>query len=223
MNFRILIPFWGRDERYVRLLGNWYTQYRSLRLPHPVTVITDFDTDPVVPSAWVRSFPVASKNQYQFDHKGNIVCAAITAFHEPLLVLDSDAVLQGDPEPLLRPFEKVPFSLPKDEGALGRKIRNRHAQEGPIVKGCAGVLWFGASQDRQYLVDEYRLAFRELCSGRYYEERRLFEQHAWTMVRYKLGSEFLPRLLNWPDHITSVGHNPDAVICHHIGQRKFRT
>lgn len=221
MNFRILVPYWGKDDRYANLIEKWFLSYREARVPHPVTIISDFDT-PELPRCIWRSFPVRS-SPYVFDKKGELVCAAIQAFHEPLLVLDADALIQSDPLPFLRGFENVPMTLPKDEGAFNRKLRNRHAIEGPVIKGCAGVLWFGQCRDRRYLVDEYKRAFRELESGRFYEERRLFEQHAWTYVRHWLNSPFLPRELNWPDHITSVGPNPDAAICHRIGQRKFRT
>jgi hypothetical protein len=221
MNFRILIPYWGREERYQKLLYRWFDCYAKLNLPYTVTIISDEnDFGNTSPYGVLRfKTPELNKN-FPFDHKGNIVCAAIQVIGDPVLVLDTDAILQGDPGELLSELENVPFAMPEDEGARGRKIRNRHAQEMSIPKRCAGVLWFGAG-DRNKIVDMYRAAFKELETGRYYEERRLYEQHAWTMVAHQLNAPFLSRLLNWPDHISSVGPNPKALIYHRVGQRKF--
>jgi len=224
MNFRILIPFWGHEPKYIRLLQEWYAQYKACHLPHPVTMITDFDT-PEIPSGhfWLRSFPIANKSQHMFDHKGNLVCAALTAFHEALLIVDADAMFQFDPEPLLRPFEHAEFAMPADEAFLTTKIRNRHGQPTSAAKRCAGVMWFGYGGNRAALVQHYRDSFRELEAGRYLEERRLFEQHAWSLVADKVHAPFLPRTLNWADHITAFGSNPEAAIYHRIGQRKWNT
>jgi len=221
MNFRILIPFWGTNPAYVNLLDEWFRLYRLAHCPHPVTLISDFDTPVLHRYSW-RSFPVNSRRDYIFDHKGEIVCAAVQAISDAVLVLDADAIVNFDPEPLLRPYEHTAFAMPADEACLGLHLRNRHAQETFIPKRCAGVLWFGRGGERSALVARYRMAFRDLESGRYYEERRLFEQHAWSMVAHEVGAPFLPRTLNWGDHIAHIGPNPEAAIYHRIGQRKFR-
>lgn len=226
MNYRILLPYWGNDARYQKLLDEWFVAYRKLCIRQPVTIISDKQTKRGDGLHDWRAYETPEYNpQYQFDHKGDIVCAAIVDIAEPVLVLDTDAVFARDPAPLLESLALVPFAMPEDEGARGRKIRNRHAQEGPIAKRCAGVLWFGTSTNskikRSDLVHCYRSSFKELETGKYYEERRLFEQHAWTMVAYYYKAPFLPRSLNWPDHITSVGPSEEAYINHRIGQRKF--
>ena len=221
MNFKILVPFWGTDPRYIKLLREWYEAYTKSGCHAPVSIISDQHT-PAIPGEWTwQSFTVPEQNKtYQFDHKGNIVCAAVQSTVNPVLIVDSDAVFQGNPATMLESFAYVPFAMPEDEGARGRKLRNRHAQEGQVAKRCAGVLWFGGGK-RVELVHDYRQAFADLETGRYYEERRLFEQHAWSMVAHKHKAPMLPRVLNWPDHITSVGPNPEALINHRIGQRKF--
>lgn len=222
MKFKILIPYWGTRQQYRRLLEDWFTAYKALNLPHQVIVASDFDTPEQIRTCFWKQFPVREVSKdYIFDYKGLLVCAAIQAIHEPLLVLDADAVLQADPEPLLRTFEHAEFAMPADEGALGRKIRNRHAQETLTPKRCAGVMWFGPYQNRAHLVREYLRAFEELLSGRYYEERRLFEQHAWSMVAHWVNAPFLPRTLNWCDINPRNGPNPEAAIYHRIGQVKF--
>lgn len=220
MNFRILVPYWGDNYQYKSLLQEWFAQYRACHLPHPVTLISDFDT-PEIPRCLMRCFPVHHKTQYAFDLKGEIVCAAIQAFAEPLLVMDADALLQHDPEPLLRPYEFAEFAMPADEAFLGVKIRNRHGLPTDIPKRCAGVLWFGHGGDRRALAQAYHDAFRELETGRYLEERRLYEQHAWTIVAHQRQAPILPRTLNWADHIVRFGPNPEAAIYHRIGQRKW--
>lgn len=227
MNFRILVPYWGNDPRYVKLLADWFAAYRAAKIPHPVTIISDtdmtlgnFPAGDLTSSIW-QSFDVKCSNEYMFDRKGEIVCAAIQSTTEPVLVLDSDALIQHDPEPYLRTFENAAFAMPRDEANLKNFIRNRHAQHTNIPKLCAGVLWFGRTGDRKFLVSEYRRAFKELLTGRYHEERRLFEQHAWTMVAHWTGAPILPRALNWADHIASIGPNPEAAIYHRIGQRKW--
>jgi len=222
MQFQIVIPYWGTDARYRRLLEEWLAAYKALALPYPVVIATDYDTPMQAKGVFWKNYSVKEvRADYPFDYKGQLVCAAIMAIHTPLLVLDSDAILQHDPEPLLREFEHKPFAMPADEGALGLKIRNRHAQETNVPKRCAGVLWFGPGADRAHLVREYLRAFEELLSGRYYEERRLFEQHAWSMVAHWTNAPFLPRTLNWCDLNTRNGPNPEAAIYHRIGQRKF--
>jgi hypothetical protein len=220
MNFRILIPYWGNDPKYFKLLSEWHEAYKRLNLLHPVTLITDTDS-PCHPFMDWKAFETPAYNKlYTFDHKGDLVCAALLKIHGPVLVVDSDAVLQHDAEPLLRPFDGVAFAMPADEGAYGRKLRNRHGQDGPIPKRCAGVMWFGGA-DREQLVKEYRAAFATLGSGKYYEERRLYEQHAWTMVAHQRNAPFLPRTLNWLANNSRNGPNPEAAIYHNVGQRKF--
>jgi hypothetical protein len=228
MNFRILVPFWGNDIRYIKQLGQWFAAYRAAHIRHPVSIISDtymaLDEFPQVnfcDSAVWQAFPVPARNEYAFDHKGEIVCAAIQSTEEPVLVLDADALIQHDPEPFLEGLEHTPFAMPRDEANLKNFIRNRHAMHTTMPKLCAGVLWFGRGGNRKHLVAEYRRAFKELETGKYYEERRLFEQHAWTMVAHWTGAPILDRCLNWADHITSIGPNPKAAIYHRIGQRKL--
>lgn len=220
MRYTILIPFWGNDPRYVKLLHEWFQAYYDNDCAAQVVVVYDQDTEPVPGYSWTKVSTPEWDQQYPFDHKGDIVCAAIQRFLEPVLVLDSDAILRKDPTVALTPFYHKEFAMPADEGALGRQLRNRHAQEIGIAKRCAGVLWFGPG-NRAKLVDEYRQAFVELLSGRYYEERRLFEQHAWSWVAHQRNAPFLPRTMNWADHNSRNGPNPEAFIYHRIGQRKF--
>jgi hypothetical protein len=220
MNYRILLPYWGNDLRYVKLLEQWFAAYRACHIGTPVSIITDTEADNILDD-YIRRYEVKCGNEYMFDRKGEIVCAAILDTAEPVLVLDLDALLQHDPEPLILGYEDTPFAMPRDEANLKNCIRNRHGQPTAIPKRCAGVLWFGRGGDRKHLVAEYRRAFTELQTGRYYEERRLFEQHAWTMVAHWNNAPILPRELNWADHITSIGPNPAAAIYHRIGQRKW--
>ena len=221
MKFRILIPYWGSKPQYRQLLDEWLKAYRSLDLPYQVTIISDMQTEPIPGLEWM-AFPTPEYDpSYQFDHKGDIVCAAIQRILDPILVLDTDAVIAADPGPLLDPFHGHRIAMPLDEGALNRCLRNRHGQEMGVVKRCAGVMFFGAAYRRGDLVADYRWCLDELKSGRYYEERRLFEQHAWTMVAHRRAGGTLPRELNWLDSNTRNGPNPKAVINHRIGQRKF--
>jgi hypothetical protein len=138
-----------------------------------------------------------------------------------VLVLDADAVIQADPGPLLEHFAHIEFAMPEDEGCRGLRIRNRHAIPTSIPKRCAGVMWLGPAVNRPHLVREYLRAFEELLTGKYYEERRLYEQHAWSMVAHWSAAPVLPRELNWCDINPRNGVNPAASIIHRIGQRKF--
>lgn len=221
MNFRILIPYWGNKPQYRELLDKWLAAYKLLRLPYQVTIISDHHTVPIPHLEWTACPTAEFDAAYHFDHKGDIVCAAIKCILDPILVLDTDAVIAADPGPLLAPFYEHRIALPLDEGALNRCIRNRHGQETGIVKRCAGVMWFGQAYRRGDLVADYHWCVDELKSGRYYEERRLFEQHAWSMVAHRRAGGILPRELNWLDNNTRNGYNPKAVINHRIGQRKF--
>lgn len=220
MNFRIVIPYYGNEPKYQKLLEDWFKQYDRTFNKASVTIATDaFTKLSPARNNFVR-FVTPERTQFHFDHKAALVCAAIQHFTEPLLVLDSDALVRLPLERFLAPLEYVPFAMPEDEGARGRFLRNRHRQETDINKRCAGVLWFGSGQ-RIQLAAEYTDAFQTLLTNKYAEERRLYEQHAWSMVAYKRNAPFLPRELNWPDHITSVGRNDRAGIYHRIGQRKF--
>jgi hypothetical protein len=225
MQYRFLVPHWGSDPKYTDLLFSWVRAYESSGAKAPFTVISDTKTPKIPSLPWeafdTSKFKGAISENNGFDRKGAIVSLAITAIQEPVLVLDADAFLQFDPEPLLSPFEGVPFAMPKDFGAPHLRIRNRHMQETPVTKRCAGVLWFGGG-NRDLLCIDYLIAFDELKAGRYFEERRLFEQHAWAMVAHKHKAPFLPDELNWPDIIPRYGPNPKAAIYHRIGQRKWR-
>jgi hypothetical protein len=222
MNITILVPYWGNDPRYRNLLEEWFAAYNASGCKLPVRVITDKHTNQFgAPCVWYAYDTPEYDPAYQFDHKGDIVCAAIQQFIEPVLVLDSDAILKKDVTGVLESLQLVPFAMPADEGALGLYIRNRHGQPTKISKRCAGVLWFGGVGSRVALVQDYRAAFAELKTGRYYEERRLFEQHAWSMVAHNRNALVLPRTMNWLDNNTRNGPNSDAYIYHRIGQRKF--
>ena len=222
MNYRILIPYWGNQPRYHKLLEEWFEAYNASGCKAQVTLITDKQTEQFgAPSLWQAYDTPEYDPAYQFDHKGDIVCAAVQQILEPVLVLDTDAILKKDVSSVLKTLQFVSFAMPADEGALGLCIRSRHGQPTKIVKRCAGVLWFGGLGSRVALVKEYRMAFAELKTGRYYEERRLFEQHAWSMVAHQTNALVLPRTMNWLDNNTRNGPNPDAYIYHRIGQRKF--
>lgn len=201
-------------------MDEWFIQYSKSGNKAPVLIVTDTFTSIPWHKNDVCRFKTPERTPFHFDHKANLVLAAIQHFTEPLLVLDSDALVRLPLEPFLDPVANVPFAMPEDEGARGRFLRNRHRQETSIPKRCAGVLWFGSSS-RLILAAEYEDAFQTLLTGSYGEERRLYEQHAWSMVAYKRNAPFLPRELNWPDHITSVGPNTHAAIYHRMGQRKF--
>lgn len=222
MNFKILVPYWGNDKRYRTLLEEWFAAYNASGCKAPVRLITDKQTEQFgSPYIWHAFDTPEYEKCYQFDHKGDIVCAAIQQIIEPVLVLDTDAILKRDVMPVLEALQLVPFAMPADEGALGLCIRNRHGQPTKIIKRCAGVLWFGGAGSRVALVQDYRAALVELKTGRYYEERRLFEQHAWSMVAHQRNAPILPRTMNWLDNNTRNGPNPEAYIYHRIGQRKF--
>jgi hypothetical protein len=222
MNYKILIPFWGNNPRYLKLIEEWFEAYNASGCKAPVTLITDKQTKQFGASKLWQVFDTPEYNStYQFDHKGHLVCAAIQQIIDPVLVLDSDAIIRKDFSALLDAFEFVPLAMPADEGCLGLHLRNRHAQPTKIPKRCAGVLWFGSVGSRIALVQDYKAAFDELLTGRYYEERRLFEQHAWSMVAHNMNAPMLPRTMNWLDNNSRNGPNPDAFIYHRIGQRKF--
>jgi hypothetical protein len=222
MNYKILIPYWGNNPRYFKLLEEWFAAYKASKCSAPVVLITDRQTEQFCsPNLWQVFDTPPYDPAYQFDHKGDLVCAAIQQILEPVLVLDTDAIIQKDFTEALKAFESVPFAMPADEGAFGLHLRNRHAQPTNILKRCAGVLWFGSVGSRVVIVKEYRDAFKELESGRYYEERRLFEQHAWSMVAHNRKAQLLPREMNWLDVSVKNGPNPKAYIYHRIGQRKF--
>jgi len=64
----------------------------------------------------VQTFNTPEYNpEYQFDHKGDLVCAAIQKIVEPVLVLDSDAVIRKDFTALLETFLWTSFAMPADE------------------------------------------------------------------------------------------------------------
>ena len=46
MNFRILVPFWGTDPKYVKQLKQWFAAYRAAHVSYPITIISD-DERPV--------------------------------------------------------------------------------------------------------------------------------------------------------------------------------
>jgi hypothetical protein len=225
---RFLIPHWGSDSKHRELLGKWFGRYHMSGCKIPVTVISDDKTEPLnvqrmFGAEW-RSYRTSPPGQYPFDTKGEIVCAAIVDIQEPVLVLDADAFLQRCPQEALTALLGVPFAMPEDEGRRGLHLRNRHAQETDVLKRCAGVLWFGQPLDpeyRQWLVKEYQKAFSTMQNGKWHEPRYLCEQNAWTLVAHWHTCPILSRLFNWADHITSIGPNSEAYICHHIGQRKF--
>lgn len=220
---RLLVPHWGNDIRYQHLLCTWVDAYQKSGCTIPFTIISDERTENVDLGPW-KAYPTSPPGQYMFDTKGEIVCAAIVDFQEPVLVLDADAFVQRCPMEGLSKLLGVPFAMPEDEGRRGMHLRNRHAQETDILKRCAGVLWFGEPLDeeyRQWLVKEYKKAFETMQNGKWYEPRYLCEQNAWTLVAHWHTCPVLPRVYNWADHIASIGSNPDAYIYHRLGQRKF--
>lgn len=222
MIFKILVPYWGNDPRYRKLLEEWFKAYNKSGCKAQVILITDKQTKQFGAFELWKAYDTPDHApDLQFDHKGDIVCAAIQQIFEPVLVLDTDAIIQKDFSSFLESFENVPFAMPLDEGCFGLHIRNRHGQPTDIPKRCAGVLWFGATGSRVALVRDYRAAFKDLESDRYYEERRLYEQHAWSMVAHKHRAPMLPREMNWLDVSVRNGPNSKAYIYHRIGQRKF--
>lgn len=217
---KLLIPYWGTDSRHKELLFKWLEAYRKSGCDIPFAIISDHRTEPFDGLPWEAYQTPDYSTHYPFDNKGAIVCRAIVDTTESVLVLDADAFIQRCPREALEKFEHIPFAMPEDEGRRGLHLRNRHAQETDILKRCAGVLWFGAG-NRQFFADEYKREFQEMQSGRWYEPRHLYEQHAWTLVAHWYKAPLLPRVFNWASHIASVGPNPDAFINHHVGQRKF--
>jgi len=87
MNFRILIPYWGNKAQYRALLDQWLVAYNSLQLPYEVTVISDRYTVRVPGVNWETFDTPEYDPTYHFDHKGDIVCAAIQRILDPVLVL----------------------------------------------------------------------------------------------------------------------------------------
>jgi len=225
---QILVPFWGNHPDYRRWLDEWLEHYRQSGCNAPVTIISD-DVLPVeIPAVKCqldcRAYQDLVDPRYPYDRKAAIVCAALLHFEGPLLVLDADAWLVGDPIPLVESFINEPIAMPADEGAFGKRYPGPHDM---IVRRCAGVIFFGAPRRnvRIRLIERYRerfLALRELiATGAMPEERRLLEQHAWTFVADLFGTPVLPRELNWPACFVHAGENPAAVIHHHIGKRKW--
>ena len=224
----IVVPYWGNDPKYAKLLTEWVTQYEASGSPHDYVIATDTKTDLSNGDLPHERFDVSDyymDSSYAFDRKGAIVCEAIKLFrNEYLLVLDADALVQFDPAGLIPSFN-VPTALMmgEDLGAKGKCLRLKDHSYSTIPKRNAGVMYFVADNwtDRIDLVSAYCSAFREMLSGKYSEARELYEQHAWTIVAHKLAAPYLPNELNWPDHLRGYGPNPKAAIYHRIGKRKW--
>jgi hypothetical protein len=228
----LVIPFWGDHPAYRGWLEEWVRRYEALGLDTPVVIVSDEaladDLVPQIERVWVDTDPFADliDPRYPYDRKGAIVCATINALWQyPLFVLDADAFLVGDPSPHLGGFAAEEIAMPADEGAFGKPYAGTY--DG-IVRRCAGVIWYGGHyvpHSRHLLTRHYRqhfLALRaEMEAGSFPEERRLLEQHAWTMVAHQWESPVLPRELNWPACFKHAGANPHAAIHHHIGRRKW--
>jgi hypothetical protein len=226
----IVIPFWGNHPAYRRWLEEWVRRYEALKIDLPVLIasdeVIDADLVPQIDRLLVGTARWADlvDPRYPYDRKGAIVCAAILALQDcPVFVLDADAYLVGDPSPILQRFLTCGIAMPADEGAFGKPY------EPPFEiaeRRCAGVILFGSvTCDRNELVRDYRTFYNVLLQqmecGKFREERRLLEQHAWTMVADGWNGPLLPRELNWPVCFKSSGDNPRAVIHHHIGRKKW--
>jgi hypothetical protein len=148
-------------------------------------------------------------------------------FKEELLVLDADAVLLRDPSLVLSAFKDCPIAMPVDGGAImhGREAK-LEAPYSAVRKMCAGVMWFGAENnrnDRAALVMAYVHAHQQLMDMVKLPWapplRHLVEQHAWSIVCHNMHGGLLPNALNWAPHF--LGENPEAIINHYYGLGKW--
>ena len=228
----IVVPYWGNDPKYAKLLTEWVTQYEASGSPHDYVIATDTKTNLGSGDFPYQRFDVSDyymDSSYAFDRKGAIVCEAIKLFcKEDLLVLDADALVQFDPASLLPDCpEYTTLCMGEDLGAKGKCLRLKDHSYSIVHKRNAGVMYFPSkapvcpSIRSSFLVISYIDAFREMLSGKYSEARELYEQHAWSIVAHKLAAPYLPNELNWPDHLRGYGPNPKAAIYHRIGKRKW--
>lgn len=234
MEVTIIIPFWGNHPAYREWLAKWLEHYATSGCTAKVLIASDeklpADLAPEVEKLFVNTteWNGLVNPKFPYDRKGAIVCATALALpQQALLVLDADAWLLADPLPLLAPYAHELIAMPEDEGAFGKPYLVPHADK---VRRCAGVIFFGAIEGavpvRRAIVEMYAKQFRALRTaiafGYFHEERRLLEQHAWTFAAHEFSpAALLPRELNWPVCFRSAGHNPAAVIHHHIGKRKW--
>lgn len=229
--FTIAVPFWGDHPAYRQWLRQWCECYRASGTTAPAMIATDTATAPEeLPDLPVQAFDLApwkecNDPEYPFDRKGVIVCSLLTARpREELFIVDADAFLQHDPGRFLEPFAGVDFAMPVDEGAFGAHLAPPFDA---AAKRSGGILWFGASthESRVALVREYKSTYlniiAHLRARTFREERRLLEQHTWTLIAHRRGAPLLPRELNWPTGLPTTPANPDAAIHHHIGKRKW--
>ncbi len=222
----ILVPWFGNVGRFEAMADAWVARYVESGTVAPWRYLTDVDL-PARTGAMIDRYDLAGFSEVirpgqPFDVKGALVCAALLAHDEPLLVLDLDAQLLRDPAPDLAPFMGRVIAMPVDAGAITHDRSPRlNPPYGTVLKLCAGVMFFGAG-DRGRLVAAYRKAWTELRPTLPWSPPlpHLLEQHAWSLAARRRGGDVLSQAFNWsPDHL---GANALATVEHRYGLRKWR-
>jgi hypothetical protein len=237
----ILIPFFGDTEKFRPLLDRWFA-CAKLAMPdarprESFVLLTDNVDAGVKNAALAHDCGVADFNLdgwadlcrpgHPFDVKGALVCSFLLAHGYRMLVLDADAFLARDPFPTLNgpAFENAPIAMPLDHGAvIYWRAKHLTAPYAGVLKRCAGVQWFGASDGRSRLAAGYRRAHQELLAmPRLPWEPQLphlVEQYAWSICAHRKGGVTLPATMNW--HEDHLGKSADAIVNHHYGHPKWR-
>lgn len=228
MNPCIVVPYFGTDPRYHKLLDQWVSQFFKLNCACPLAIISDESSPCSYP---VRRFDL-SKYKYwmrpnqPFDRKGALMCKAILNL-SPCLILDADALLMRDPTEALKPFENSICAMPLDLGANPNpnKPRKLDRSYGNITRTCGGVLWSGSPNNAHFLVGEYLNAFQELREQMHLPWSPpidcLIEQFSWSIALHRLMGHYLPETFNWPPHL--CGPNENAIVNHYFGNRKLKS
>jgi hypothetical protein len=216
---QILAPYFGDMKRFRPFADAWLAQAYL----HMGSATAGFISEP---NYSTKPFADCIRPGQPFDVKGALVCDALTKLdpHEGLLVLDLDALLRRDPSEILRRFTSYPVAMPEDHGALVFfRSMNLEKPFESVVRHCAGVMWFGASEDRIRLSGEYRKAWHELQAlPRLPWEPalpHLLEQYAWTLVHHRMNGPSLPISMNWSSRF--FGTNPGAIVDHDYGHGKW--
>jgi hypothetical protein len=237
----ILIPFFGDTRRFRPLLDKWFESYRATGLnfdtARPVLLTDEEGRHGAVDAAYshgtqnercglempdIAPFRDVIRPGQPFDVKGALVCGYLAAHPYPTLVIDADAVLRGDPAPVLSRFAGSSVAMPVDSGAIVYyRTPVLDAPYATVRKMCAGVMWFGHSPTRAALVAEYCRAFLELRDVIPWTPKlpHLLEQYAWSLVHHRRGAATLPHVMNWNER--HLGPVDGIVVNHDYGHSKW--
>ena len=224
----ILVPFFGDTKRFRPLLERWIESYRKSGCKMPWFALSDVapgGEDLWLPLAKVSLEPFRDliRPGQPFDVKGALLCAAALAFKEPILFLDADAFLVGDPELVLQEFLEAPIAMPLDHGALvWFRTATLDFPFDDVKKTCAGVLFMGPAWARSRVVANYRRSFLQMRTAIPWSPplKHLLEQYSWSVTHHRIcRGRILPHSMNWSSR--HLGLAPGVLVDHDYGHSKW--